>query len=333
MRHIIHLLAARLAYWIGLDALMYYFNRGAKRIITFHNVLGNDIIKSNPANFVSNTEEDFRTIIQELAARFRFSVDVFDASTITITFDDGFVNQCEVAGRILAEEGNIPAIIFAAGQNIENKDPLSATVVDLLAVWVSYAPDGDYEIEGKRFCLSKETRGMVWHSIVYPMFADDAKWRGKTVLGMLDQLYPLIKVLEGLPEEYVRLRLTGISTGQISELRQKGWLIGYHTKSHFPLSKLTLDEQIEEMRPNDSQMLRTVFSYPYGNVESVNGDSIKACKSVGYPCAVSNMSDPYFIRGKYFLPRFTLSADKYELHFELSGLKYLLIKHKLLPTL
>lgn len=84
---------AVLSYWLGIDALFYWLNRHAKRTLTFHNVLPDAVFRHDVSNFVSNSVSEFRTIVRELRKRWRFSVDLFDPSTLTITFDDGYLNQ------------------------------------------------------------------------------------------------------------------------------------------------------------------------------------------------------------------------------------------------
>ena len=61
MRHKIVEIIAFLAYWTGIDALFYWLNRKAKRIVTFHNVLPDAMYRYDLANGVSNSESGFST--------------------------------------------------------------------------------------------------------------------------------------------------------------------------------------------------------------------------------------------------------------------------------
>lgn len=107
-------LVAIIAYWTGLDALFYWLNRKAKRIITFHNILRDEIWREGVANGVSNKLSDFERIVDECAKRFGFSTDLSDAKTLTITFDDGYRNQYTTAFRSLQKRA-IPAYVFVSG--------------------------------------------------------------------------------------------------------------------------------------------------------------------------------------------------------------------------
>ena len=116
----IKLIVAFLGYWSGLDALFYWLNRKAKRVLTFHNVLPDAIASEVPSFGYADKLSEFASIIEEIGRRFVFDVDVDKEGTCTITFDDGYLNEYEVAGKWLMER-NIPAILFVAGNIIGAK--------------------------------------------------------------------------------------------------------------------------------------------------------------------------------------------------------------------
>lgn len=110
--------------------------------------------------------------------------------------------------------------------------------------------------------------------------------------------------------------------------------MGWHTQNHYPLSSLPIEAQKPEIDNMSSEQFKNVvFSYPYGESVSVNQDSIRIVKESGYPCAVSNVSEPNNIQGEYFLSRYMLPHNKYLLHFELSGTKHFIHTHKLLTII
>lgn len=125
LRHIF----AVIGYWSGLDALFYRLNRRAKRTLTFHNVLPDDMmgVAGAPVG-ITMSLSGFKKMIGWIGERFKFSVDVDDPKTATITFDDGYKNEYEVAGKWLIEQG-IPAILFVSGQVI-NAGPEDCLEVD-----------------------------------------------------------------------------------------------------------------------------------------------------------------------------------------------------------
>lgn len=331
-------LIATLCYWMGIDAFFYMLNRKSKRIITFHNVVPANLLPQGKMIGLTDTEETFRMKVRMLKKHFRISVDVLDVNSATITFDDGYKNQQEVAERILKEEGNLPAIIFAAGRMIGNVTPSNALVVDLLLHWTHLAPNGMYVLKCScsvvgQFILKTDNRQRVWQDVIWPSFCKDRETKGKNLLSVLDSQYSIGDVLKSCNSEYLRLRLTGIDEGDIQNLRSKGWIIGWHTQEHYPLSKLSNEEKKREIKVSYKGMNDVVFSYPYGELNSVDKECIDIVKTVGYPCAVSNVSVHNNLICKYFIPRMMLDGNFYQCHMELSGLKYFLKTRKLLPRI
>lgn len=338
MKHKIVEILAFLCYWTGIDSLFYFLNRKTKRIITFHNVMPEHLLPEGKRIGLTDNEEEFRLMIREIMKRYKISNDILDARTATITFDDGYKNQCECGGRILKEFG-VPGVIFTTGKVMNNDNPHEALVVDLLLHWTELADNGSYvisQIQQDAIELSAENRAQVWQKYIWPAFVKDKESKGQDLLEALDSVYPIKKVLAKCSSEYLRLRMTGITDADIADLRAKGWLVGWHTYSHYPLSSLSAEEQkreIAELAPN--AMKSVVFSYPYGELASVNKDSILVAEESGFPCAVSNVSEHNKMMGIYFLPRIMLfkTYNKYLLHFQLSGAKYFLQSKKLLPII
>lgn len=336
-QRIVKLIAA-LCYWMGVDALFYMLNRKAKRIITFHNVMPENLLPQGKKIGLTDTEESFRMKVRILKEHFSISTDVLDNYSATITFDDGYKNQQEVAERILKEEGSLPAIIFAAGRMIDNVNPSEALVVDLLLHWTHLAPNGIYKLGCscavvKQFEITMANRQQVWQDVIWPSFCKDSEAKGRQLLKDLDRQFTIKKILDSCNPEYLRLRMTGISNNDIRDLQSKGWFIGWHTQEHYPLSKLNNEEKKHEIIGSPEEMKDVVFSYPYGELDSVDKECIQIAKAAGYPCAVSNVDTHNSLMCKHFIPRMMLDGNFYQCHMELSGLKYFLKTRKLLPKI
>lgn len=334
MRRIVCRLTMFASYWLGLVGLFYWLNRRAKRIVCFHSVLPDGLKMRGLACGLDNTEDEFRMIVREVKRRFGISTDVFDPGTVTLSFDDGFANQYEVAARVLAEEGDVPALLFVAGDMVGCRSAEEAIVVEQLLSWVAYAPleclaqlrdwpgGGDVDLS---------SRMSVWGGIVRPAFALDVASMGRDTLLRLDAIYPLKKVYSSLPSEYLRLRMTGVSREQIEELQRKGWVVGWHTKSHFPLKSLPVERQEMELRPPE-YVTNVVMAYPYGDRQSVGEETMEIVRGMDYGCALSFDVGNGKVPDRCFLPRMFLSSNKYALHFELSGLKFFFRHLRLLPV-
>lgn len=319
MRERVKFLLAVLAYWSGLDALFYWLNRRSKRILTFHNVIPDELIKWCPCCGVADSASDFRRVIRELRKHFRFSVDFSDASTLTITFDDGYLNQYEIAARILREEGDIPAVLFATGRALRATCPNEALIVDQLTHWVGLAP----EIKDRRVKWVREIR---------PAYARDSATKGRQLMLKLDAVFPFNAIWEKLPKEYRRLRLTGIPLNKLDELRCRGWKIGWHTENHYPLSFLEDSDMRSEMK-NRLVGFDNIMSYPYGELISVDKRVTEMAAALGYDMAFSNQGRHNGLEGRYFYPREGVPTNKYLLHFALSGFKQFIQLRELRPVI
>ena len=108
-----HILGA-ICYYGGIDSLFYWLNRRAKRVVTFHNVLPDGLMTREGKLPVALTESAFWGIVRE-ATRFLVADTDLDAKgTLTITFDDGYLNQYEVVPKVLQREGVNAAVLFVS---------------------------------------------------------------------------------------------------------------------------------------------------------------------------------------------------------------------------
>lgn len=328
---------AKIAHFFFLERFAYFLNRKRKRIITFHNIIPDNLYYSNIANGVSNSVSEFSKIITEVGKKFKFSLDLNDPSSVTVTFDDGYLNQFEIALPYLASK-KIPAIVFVSGQIIKENESskIDELIIDKLLHWISFVPEGNYKlnIKNKFFPLQvdKNNRQKLWAEILWPLFLDDTESKGLNLFRELNKLHSYQKIKDTLPTEYVRLRIGGPTIEKISQSKDLGFEIGYHGYSHFPFSKLSEEEKQKELIAHPACNSK-VFSFPYGGLKEVDEKSIRILKELGYTDGVSNIQLGNEKYGNWFRSRMSLSSDKLLLHFELSGLKYLLKYGKLLPKI
>ena len=327
---------ASLGYWLGIDRLFYWLNRRCKRVLTFHNVFPDDLTLADGGGGMSMSESTLKSVVREIGKRYRFSVDFDDPETATLTFDDGFLNQYEVAARALADMG-IPAVLFVAGDNIDRTQPMDAPAVDLLTLWLAHVPQKILADFAASLPYGNGTSGNLhvsrmrfWIDVLRPLYVGDSHARGRSIVAKCDQAYPFSTLVASLPAEYVRLRLGGVSSAQLDDLRGRGWKIGWHSKSHYPLSAIPCSEKHQEfLAPDDIKFMP--MSYPYGELRSVDNDDVRICRESGFPMAFSNLPEDNRMLGPFFRMRFTIPSDKVMLHFHLSGFRYFLKSGRLLP--
>lgn len=313
-------LIAWVGYWLGIDRVFYWLNRRCKRVLTCHNVFPDELCREDGGGGMSMSVSQFKRMIREVRKLFRISNDLDDVGAVTLTFDDGFLNQYEVAFKALKEMG-IPAMLFVAGKNINRTDPMQAPAVDLLTAWLDVVPED--VIDGR-------DKLRYWIEVLRPRYVKDAAHYGYRVVEECDRLYPFSRVFAELGDEYLSLRLGGVAEAQLDEMRQAGWCIGWHSQNHYPLAAIPTEKKMLEFE-SPRTMRCEPMSYPYGELLSVSAADTACAERAGFPCAYSNLNMDNQLRGRYFLPRFGAEHDKVLLHFHLSGFWHFLKYRKLLP--
>ena len=313
-------LVETLAYHLGVMAIFRRLNKGAKRVLTFHNVLPDRLCTYDLASGVTLPASRFESLIVGLKKRYRFSSDFNDPLTLTVTFDDGYRCQFETAGEILERLG-VPGVVFVSGNVWQATAPEKALVVDRLLYWASYAPlSALSEFAG----ANVTNRAAFWHDVMDPAYRLDADVRGESVFARADSLWPFEKIVASLDPEMVRLRLTGPDMRRVDELKRRGWKVGWHTLSHFPLSRLSDEDANRELTPAEPSCLEVPMSFPYGVPESVSPRDEAIARAKGYPGAYSNLSCCNDREGNFFRLRVSPTGDKVEDEAMLSGFRYFL---------
>ena len=312
-RRRIEKILAVVSYFSGFDAVCRFLTRGRKRVIMYHNVLPESLMRKDVANSFTTSEAEFRRDIRYFKGKYGISNDMNDAERVAISFDDGFKSQGEIAGRIMESEGDLPAMIFCAGGVLDSTSSANTLAVERVLHWVSNAPDEAIAMIGV------DTREEAWPKVLWPRFRGDWREKGEGVCRWLDGIYPFAKVIASLPAEYVRLRLTGLTREELDALRRKGWLVCWHTQSHFPLKMLPEEEQKREMAPPD-EMRELPFAYPYGDAGCVGGETIRLAQDLGFKVAFA--SCPQKQDNPYFISRYATSEGRIMFHYHFSGARF-----------
>lgn len=313
LRQIVMKAIVWLGYFVGIDALFYFLNRKAKRTIVLHNVLPDEVMKrENTVGAVSLSSLLF--IVRECRRKFSVSLDLFDPKSVTFTFDDGYLNQYEIAFRELNKIG-VKGYVFWAG------DVDKGLSIDRLNYWRLSAP---------RTLPDGTDREKYWNDVVLPAYKSDVPGRGRAAIEACEKAYSFDCVFAAMTSEHFNLRFRGISAAQIEEMRQAGWRVGWHTQSHYPLSWLSGEDLRSEIRPPKG-FEGEVFSYPFGTDRMVGEAPRAVAAACGFPAAVSNTiisGDGFDL---HYLPRMQFSPDRFRLHYELSGFGHFLRTRHLLP--
>lgn len=202
-------------------------------------------------------------------------------NAVCVTFDDGYLNNLQVAQPILAEFG-IPATVYVAtgfshGQNMWND-----RLIDLFST--QEVKEFSLAALGKTSCQVDdwESRRMLAYSLIPDIKYLDYQERQK----IIDALY----TENNVAEKCARM----MTPEQIVELSQRNIDIGAHTVDHPILCSHSLEEQEAQIRKSKETLESTLgkpvvgFAYPNGKIKAdYSQDSVEIVKSLGFQYAVS----------------------------------------------
>jgi peptidoglycan/xylan/chitin deacetylase (PgdA/CDA1 family) len=330
---------AFLCHYGGVSSLFFYLNRHRKKIVTYHNVLPDDHVRGLLHEGVSHRLSVFRRQIDYLARHFTCDSRLADASSVTITFDDGYLNLYTLAQPVL-EKAGIRAYFFIPLTMLETGQTLA---IDRLLLWVSVVPPGTFELRleshAPRVVLSignDADRLAVWQQLFGLL--ETGSIEAGDLVERLEECVAFETIQASIGPDYYRLRFVPIPVDGIAEMKARGHLVGPHSSSHRILSTLSTPELEADIAAcAESQHFNCrVFSYPFGGIAEVSSRVVDCVSASGFEYAVSNINEPLTrerVYSKHFLPRMSLPDTEtvYLLSFVLSGAKYFFQHGRLLP--
>jgi peptidoglycan/xylan/chitin deacetylase (PgdA/CDA1 family) len=249
----------------------------------------------------------------------------FDRPTALLTFDDGFVDHYEHVFPVLRSR-SLGGIFFLVGSTLGDQ-PLLANVhkthfllsrlgAERFAREVAAA----LSAEGVSIPTAIDGRDGVYR------YDEAPDVRIKRILNY-EAPYPVAdRVLSALFARHIGdsdafARTLYLTSRQIREMARGGMTFGFHTESHPVLSRLTRDEQRDELR-NGTQAIRDLtdqttvsFCYPYGFRHTYNNETLETLEEFGYSMAFNTVRREAIVgqERRYELPRFD-TRDVARLH-------------------
>ena len=330
---------AWLCYYTGVSLFFSFLNCKRKKIITYHNVIPDHEFNDLLHEGVSHSLSIFRSQINYLTTYFKCDTDLYNSKSITITFDDGYLNQYKYAYPILVEF-KIKAYFFVALDLIESGEAL---LIDRILMWLSYVPFGTYLLAlAKRndtiLVISSDCDRMrCWQNLNQLLYLRLAQ--EEEILFLFENIISFKEIKTKINKEYYQYRFCSALLSEWDKIKKSGYIIGAHSKTHKIMKLLNDNElKVEIASCVKNNLFNTkVFSYPFGGVREVSQSAIDLVKLHGFTMALANCNYPLNGSGlqysKYFIPRMSLpnTNKKYVLSFILSGAKYFLKYRKLLP--
>ena len=252
-------------------------------VLLYHRVASKD----NDPEQLAVSPENFIAHLAFLKTHFsvlRFEDDWKRAKrpAVVITFDDGYVDNLHEALPLL-QHYEIPATFFVSSGTIDDRrgfwwDRLGFLLLDST---VSYPTQwGIFDtssVAARQKLYRKLQKELKMTSVEHreQIFTNLSLWAGLSGVAGVDDL-PLTSA-----------ELRSLAASPLVTL-------GSHTVSHRQLSALSVTEQRQEIADGHSQLEAivghslTIFSYPFGNHEDYNADSVEICRQLGFKKVAAN---------------------------------------------
>jgi len=246
-------------------------------IVNVHNVLDAELDRIDRKWSPRITVGQLREAIDALSRRFRWiGIDELlssDAQDVAVlTFDDGYRGVLRHAAPLLRERA-IPGAVFVITGTLCDERPL----LHFEEIEVAYriSPDRD---RVKNLGDAKRALRMLPE-------AQRQEQQGE----LLERLGVTSDDCRAAARDDERFAM--LTAAELAELRDAGWTIGSHTRTHRALSVLDegeLESEVAGSRDDLRALLhidRMPFAYPYGNRRHINDLAAEAVMRAGYCCA------------------------------------------------
>src|SRR6266849_447850 len=305
-KHVLTFIAACL-YYSGLVKLARWWTRrlGQRLIIlNYHRATGGDLLRH-----LLYLRRHYRLLHLETALEKLYTLHeegkrARDQRTpLVLTFDDGYYDNF-THGFALARELQIPFTIFLVPGYVESGNYFWWREGNRLA---SQTQMREATIEGRTYHLDQpQERNMLAQAILTRLCQAESVAEREAFLRFVREILAVPSSV--VPEEKPALPLRWT---EVQEMEESGWVsFGAHTMHHPILAYLTnpteVRHEVEKCRAMLEQRLghpvRT-FAYPFGQVQRIGDNVIRAVQQAGYAWALTTVygfntprSDPYLLR-------------------------------------
>lgn len=273
-----------------------YFRKNTPMVLLYHRV---EILDSDP-QLLAVTPDLFYEQINFLKKNYHpltteeFYHQLCDKKplppkSILITFDDGYADNLIKALPVL-ESLNTEALFFITTSLIGTDKELWWDELErVLLTNEDLPPDLDLKVEQSKyhFATSSTQQRKETYTRLHPVLKYIDHKKRKVVL---DQLRTWAKLSETGRASHRLMTWDEIKLMSIS----KSAVIGAHTINHVPLSILTFEEQLAEIKQSKQQLESAIgkavnyFSYPYGTRRDFNDQTVTITKQCNFLLGFAN---------------------------------------------
>lgn len=229
----------------------------------------------------------------------------FDPHTVILTFDDGYADNYIHALPILEKHGT-QALFYITTSKLNTNEMLWWDALEYIFFKVAEIPVSlSITINGKGYAFDTThgNKARIYKQL-HPLIKYTHYRERDRVMKIL---FDWAKIREVKNEDYRLLTHHELKT----MAQSSSCIIGAHTVDHPVLSKLSFDEQYEQMMSSKNKLEELTgkhiihFSYPFGSKVDYNNNSIKACEQAGFDMVTSNFEwQVHTYTGKFEIPRY-----------------------------
>jgi peptidoglycan/xylan/chitin deacetylase (PgdA/CDA1 family) len=264
------------------------------RIVTFHNVLRElDLFDRCATPRLS--AGDFEAVIDRLATGHRFAAPndvllrIAEEDAVVLTFDDGYAGVLDQAFPLLQARG-IPAAMFVITRTLDPDPPLLQYEELELAFRITRARSIDLGFAGRG---TRPLASVMDRVQAYRVVKSELKRRADATA-----LHEELLARLGVTPDECRIaaqddrRFAKLSARDLVTLRDAGWTIGSHTRTHRMVRFLDPATLEAEINGSFDDLARRgfdaiPFAFPYGGANHISDEATAVAARAGYTCAMT----------------------------------------------
>lgn len=231
--------------------------------------------------------------------------------TLVFTFDDGYLDNYEIAMPVLMKY-SIPAVFFVSAGPLVNREPywidsLNSYLCNLISAEAKAfiaLNDNFHSLLNEYLRVGHDSRGAVARKILLYLKSADDKERHSIMAYISD-------CLKKRGEQYMDSQVLDLK--QATDMVMNGFVIGAHTVSHPVLSKLDYNQCREEILDSISLLHNhgvqiNCFAYPFGEDADIGDSAPRILKEAGIKIGVTTEEDVVSKKdNQWLLPRKVVS--------------------------
>lgn len=311
----------KFCYFTGITQLFFMLNSRKKLIISYHNVIDDELFDHALHLGVSHSRSNFAIQMRLIKNKFKLTSDIEANTGAMITFDDGYRNNVTTAAVIL-NQLKIPAYFFVPLDSIGAPEPLWC---DQLLLWFSYVPHGKYQLLEHIYIINKQADREKEYARLYLKLLENPE----LTIAVLQAMHQLIPFNTLVSEAVYAQRFQSMNIAELTQLKQAGHYVGAHSVAHEVLSRKQPHDLHHDFKRTAAAIgsiyNTTVYAYPFGGLNEISTAVFDCCAQSGFSHGLLNIFEniPKYKNKKYIIPRMTLpnTGDKYIIYAKLSGLE------------